>query len=429
MRVLVTGGSGFIGSHVLDRLVEAGWRPRNFDLRPSPHHHPDQIETVIGDLLDPAALTRAMEGCDFVVHLAAAADVGIVAREPRSAEEVNARGTLNVLEAARAAGVRRVVYGSTIWVYGSVPNGLVDEDTALGLPDHLYTATKLAGEMYCRSYRELYGLEYTILRFGIPYGPRARPAAVIPTFIGKALAGEALTVAGDGRQTRRLIYVEDLAEGVVRALEPSGANRTFNLVTDETVTILEIAHTVRDLVGEVEVVHGPSRAADFGGTDVSGVRAAAELGWSPATSFRTGVRRYLEWHLAQADDEPVAQPEERRVAIVEEPRADPAPERSPVHRVPALAARALLPAARAYRVAMATLLTAVAVAVLVKLHAGTLLVSPVKSVMGMVADHTRVFGFSAFFTLIGVAVVAGALRRQDASVDAPDGAPSRSSDR
>jgi UDP-glucose 4-epimerase len=416
MRVLVTGGSGFIGSHVLDRLVEAGWQPRNFDLQPSPHHPPGEVETVIGDLLDLNALTRAMYGCERVVHLAAAADVGVVAREPRSAEEVNARGTINVLEAARAARVSRVVYGSTIWVYGSVPNGVVDEETALGLPSHIYTATKLAGEMYCRSYHELYGLEYTILRFGIPYGPRARRAAVIPTFVDKALAGEALTVAGDGRQSRRLIYVEDLAEGVVRALEPGGANRTFNLVTDETVTVLEIARTVRDLVGEVDVVHVPSRAADFGGVDVSGGRAAAELGWSPATPFQAGIRRYVEWHRALA-----ASPQP-------EPQALPARQPQTRGRIPELAARALPSAAAAYRVALATVLTAMAVAVLVELHAATLIVSQVKSLMGMVADHRRVFGFSAFFALIGVAVAAAAMRRDDTSVDAPDSASGRPSD-
>jgi UDP-glucose 4-epimerase len=420
MRVLVTGGSGFIGSHVLDRLVEAGCHPRNFDLRPSPHHAPGEIETVIGDLLDLDALTRATEGCEMVVHLAAAADVAVVAREPRSAEEVNARGTLNVLEAGRAAGVRRVVYGSTIWVYGSVPNGAVDEETALALPTHLYTATKLAGEMYCRSYHELYGLEYTILRFGIPYGPRARPAAVIPAFVDKALAGEALTIAGDGRQSRRLIYVEDLAEGVVRALEPGGANRTFNLVTDETVTVLDIARTVRALVGDVEVVHVPSRAADFRGIDVSGVRASAELGWSPATPFQAGVRRYLEWHRSQT--------QATRPAPEPEPEPEPTPQPHRPGRVPSLAARALPSAAAAYRVALASVLTAVAVAVLVKLHAGTLIVSPVKSLMGMVADHTRVFGFSGFVALIGVAVAAAALRRQDGPVDAPDSASGRPSD-
>jgi UDP-glucose 4-epimerase len=173
MRVLVTGGAGFIGSHVVDRLLAAGMAPRIFDVRQSDHHATDEVDTVLGDLLDRGALQAAMEGCDAVVHLAAAADVDDVALRPAEAEAVNARGTLNVLEAARGAGVARVVYASTIWVYGSA-TGTVDEDHAIGLPEHLYTATKLAGEMYCRSYEALYGMDCTVLRFGIPYGPRAR---------------------------------------------------------------------------------------------------------------------------------------------------------------------------------------------------------------------------------------------------------------
>src|SRR5262249_57554448 len=130
---------------------------------------------------------------EAVVHLAAYADVGIVAQEPVEAEECNARGTLAVLEAARATDTR-VVYGSTIWVYGGSGDGVVDEHAPLGLPDHLYTASKLAGEMYCSSYGELYGVCCTILRFGIPYGPRARPAAVIPIFVSSALAAQPLTI-------------------------------------------------------------------------------------------------------------------------------------------------------------------------------------------------------------------------------------------
>ena len=164
----------------------------------------------------------ALAGCDAVVHLAAAADVDEVATDPLGAEQTNARGTASVLEAARRAGVGRVVYASTIWVYSDVEAAVVDEDTPLRAPAHLYTATKLAGELYCRSYRELYDLDTVVLRFGIPYGPRARPAAVVPAMVGRALAGEPLTVAGDGAQTRRFVYVEDLADGVVRALGAGG---------------------------------------------------------------------------------------------------------------------------------------------------------------------------------------------------------------
>jgi UDP-glucose 4-epimerase len=295
--VLVTGGAGFIGSHVVDRLNAAGQRPRIFDLRRSPHHPRGAVPEVRGDLADLARLTRSMRGCDAVVHLAAAADVARVRDAPTEAEERNARGTLNVLEAARRAGVRRVVYASTIWVYSDSGVGPVDETVPLHPPAHLYTATKLAGELYCHSYHELYGLEYTILRFGIPYGPRARPSAVIPRFVSRALAGEPLTVAGDGRQSRRFVYVEDLADAVVLALAPVAANRVYNLVGSDDVTVAEVAETVRDVVGGGDVVRIPARTGDFAGAPVSGARAEEELGWTPSTPFREGVRRYVEWHM------------------------------------------------------------------------------------------------------------------------------------
>ncbi|MGZ6673426.1 MAG: NAD-dependent epimerase/dehydratase family protein, partial [Solirubrobacteraceae bacterium] len=160
----------------------------------------------------------------------------------------------------------------------------------------LYTATKLAGEMYCRSYAALYGLECTVLRFGIPYGPRARPAGVIPIFVRKALAGEPVTIAGEGLQSRRFVYVEDLAEGVVRGLGPQAGGRVYNLVGEESVTVRGIADAVGDLLGGVDIVHTGARAADFAGAEVSGARAAAELGWRPATSFSEGLRRYVDWH-------------------------------------------------------------------------------------------------------------------------------------
>jgi UDP-glucose 4-epimerase len=297
-RVLVTGGSGFIGSHVVDALSRRGYTPVNFDRLRSPHHPNGSLETVLGEITDADALERAMRGCDAVIHLAAMADVGDVQKDPQGAERANCRGTLAVLEAARRAGVRRVVYGSTIWVYSDCEQTAVDEETLLAPPSHLYTATKLAGELYCRSYAELYGIDYTLLRFGIPYGPRARPAAVVPMFVDKALRGEPLTVAGDGSQSRRFVYVEDLADGIARGLDPAARNRVYNLAGKETVSILQIAETVRDLVGDVEIAHTPARPGDFGGKEVSSDRAMAELGWEPSTPFAEGVRRFLEWRRA-----------------------------------------------------------------------------------------------------------------------------------
>jgi UDP-glucose 4-epimerase len=297
--VLVTGGAGFIGSHVVDALMASGSTPRIFDMVPSPFHAEGSVDTRLGELSDRDALADAMQGCDAVMHLAAVADVNQVTLDPVWAEEVNSRGTLNVLDAARTAGVERVIYASTIWVYNGLEHDVVDEDTPLIHPTHLYTASKLAGEMYCTSYAELYDLEYTVLRFGIPYGPRARPAAVVPQFVRRALAGEPLTIAGRGEQSRRFVYVEDLAEGCVAALNPRAANRFYNLVGTEDTTVLEIAQVVRDLVGSVDIVHTPARPGDFRGAHVSGKRAARDLGWTAGTRFADGVRRYLDWHNAR----------------------------------------------------------------------------------------------------------------------------------
>ena len=178
----------------------------------------------------------------------------------------------------------------TIWVYSDCEPREVDEDTLLPPPSHLYTSTKLAGELYCKAYQELYGIDYTILRFGIPYGPRAREAAVIPAFVNKALAGEPLTLAGDGSQSRRFVYVEDLADGVALGLEEVAVNRVYNLASDENVTIKQIAETVQELIGDVEIVYTPARPGDFGGKIVSSERAERELGWTAATPFNEGRR-------------------------------------------------------------------------------------------------------------------------------------------
>jgi len=306
MRVLVTGGAGFIGSHVVDKLQARGHEPRIFDLVPSPHHGPE-VDTVLGDLCDPDTARRAIDGCDAVIHLAALADVDEVVKDPARADRVNVHGTHVMLEAARDLGVRRFVYASTIWVYGDAadPEPLT-EDTPLGLPKHFYTATKIAGEHYTASYGELYGLEWTILRFGIPYGPRARPTAVVPAFTAKAFSGQPLTIAGDGTQSRRFVYVEDLADGVALSLAPEAANRVYNLVGRENTSVRAIARTIRDIVGDVKIVHVDGRAGDLRGGNVSGERAALELGWEPTTPFDEGVRRYVDWVTATAEQPRVA---------------------------------------------------------------------------------------------------------------------------
>lgn len=294
MKVLVTGGSGFIGSHVVDKLRDRGFDVRIFDMI-LPTFRKD-VEFYQGSLLNPDEISMAMVGVDVVYHLAAIADVKQVYEEPLYSEQINVRGTMNLLHTAARHKIARFVYISTTWVYsGAVPNE-VDETTPLLSPPHLYTATKIAAEYYCLSYSQLYGLPVTILRYGIPYGPRARDGAVVPIFVRKAMAGEPLTIAGDGSQFRKFVYVEDLAEGSVRALQSIGKNKIYNLDGTEKVTIKQIAETVQKVIGNVKIEYVPARPGDFTGKDVSSLLAKRELGWEARTPFEEGVRRYVAWY-------------------------------------------------------------------------------------------------------------------------------------
>jgi len=297
MLALVTGGSGFIGSHVVDKLVERGVQVRVFDMV-IPTFRSD-IAFYHGSVLDLEALRMAMTGVDVVYHLAAVADVNDVYEDPHYSESINVRGTINVLEAARRARVNRVIYGSTAWVYSEVIEESVDEQTPLCAPSHLYTATKIASEYYCQCYSRLYGLPVTILRYGIPYGPRAKDGTVIPIFVRKALRGEPLTIAGDGSQFRQFVYVEDLAEGNVLALKSIAKNKIYNLDGNEKITISQIAKMLEKLIGNVKIEYVPARPGDFGGKLVSSDLAKRELGWEPKIRFEKGLRRYVEWYKEQ----------------------------------------------------------------------------------------------------------------------------------
>ena len=300
MKVLVTGGSGFIGSHVVDKLRGRGVQVRVFDMV-MPTFRSD-IEFYHGSLLDLEALRMAMSGVDAVYHLAAIADVKDVYEDPHYSESINVRGTINILEAARKSRLQRVIYGSTTWVYSEVTDNYVDEQTPLRAPSHLYTATKIASEYYCQSYSKLYGLPITILRYGIPYGPRARDGVVVAIFVRKALKGEPLTIAGDGSQFRKFVYVEDLGEGNVLALKPIAQDKIYNLDGSEKVTIKHIAEAVQKLIGNVEIKYVSARPGDFSGKEVSSDLAKSELGWEPRVSFEEGLRRYIQWYRAREEE-------------------------------------------------------------------------------------------------------------------------------
>ncbi len=294
MKVLVTGGSGFIGSHVVDKLRDKGVKVRVYDgVMPA---YREDIEYYQGSILDRNTLGFAMNGIDAVMHLAAIADVEEVRKNLHYSESINVRGTINVLEAAKTSGVKRVIYGSTTWVYSEAESNNVDESTPLHAPTHFYTATKLTGEYYCQSYSKLFSIETTILRYGIPYGPRARDEAVIPIFVRQAVNGEPLRIEGDGSQFRNFVYVEDLAEGNVLALKAVAKNKIYNLDGNEKITIKKIADSLKELLGNVKIEYKPSRHGDFSGKDVSSELAKKELGWEPKTGFEEGLKKYINWY-------------------------------------------------------------------------------------------------------------------------------------
>jgi UDP-glucose 4-epimerase len=296
VRTVVTGGSGFIGSHVVDKLVLAGHDVVVFD--DHPHIQNPAAHYVAGDVLDPDSVRRVMSGTDVVFHLAGMSNVDIAALNPLKTVKLNVQGTAVIADAAREAGGVRVVLASTVWVFGAAAgSGPVDETAAIDLDrsGHLYTSTKIAAEMVLRSYHELYELPYTVLRYGIPYGPRMRDELVVAKFVKKALAGEPLTIAGDGQQTRNFVYVEDLADAHVLALDPAAAGETFALDGPGEVTILQVAETVAELVGDTPIERIPGRAGDFAGRQVDITHAREVLGWKPETAFAEGVKRYLQW--------------------------------------------------------------------------------------------------------------------------------------
>ena len=307
MKVAVTGGCGFIGSHVVDKLRDEHIDVRVLDNQGAPHR--DDVEHIRVDIMDQNALIEATRGVDVVYHLAAVADVNHVAADPVGSVALNILGTANVLEAARQNELKRVVLASTVWVYGAARDERVDESTLFdaSLTGHVYTTTKLASEMLCHDYQTLYKVPFTILRYGIPYGPRMRPALVIPIFMRKAINGESLTVAGDGSQNRKFVYVEDLADAHVLALAPEAENQTFNIDGSEEVTILRIAETVTKLLGGKGVEFVPARAGDYGGKQVSSMKAAREIGWTPKIDFETGMERTVAWFL-QTQNQPVLDP-------------------------------------------------------------------------------------------------------------------------
>lgn len=280
MVVLVTGGSGFIGSHIVDKLVDHGFDVRVFDiLKP----HRDDVEFVRGDITSQEELNAVMADVDYVYHIAAASNVNKVVEMPVNAVDLNILSTAKVLDAARINDVERVIFASSYFV-----------DSGKG---HLYATTKKASEMICKDYYTLYGLPYTILRYGTAYGPRSRGEDVISIFVRKALASEPLEIHGSGSQSRNFIYVEDLADGNVAAMSRLTKNKTYTLEGKKYVTIRDIAEIVNHLFGDgLDIRFGSKRTDDYEGKNVFD-SSYMDIQWEPRVELEEGIKRYMEWFI------------------------------------------------------------------------------------------------------------------------------------
>lgn len=300
MNIGVIGGSGFIGSHIVDKLIDKNHDVTVFDImRP----HREDVRHINIDITDLSKTCIALTGdFDALYLVAAMANVNDVYKNPTEAAQVNIVGVANVLEAAKRNEIDRVLLSSTVWVYDMAEDETVYESSSINIPlaNHVYTSTKVAAELYCHSYQKLYDQNFTILRYGIPYGPRARSGTVIAIFTKKALNGEPLTIQGDGSQYRNFIYVEDLAKGNVAALSKNAENQIYNLEGLRPITVKEVAETVKKILGEdVEITYTPARAGDYKGKTVLNTKAEQDLNWTPKVDFEEGVRNYIDWYKEQ----------------------------------------------------------------------------------------------------------------------------------
>ena len=296
----MTGGSGFIGSHLVDQLLQNGYDVRILDVVPP---HRKDVEFVRIDIERREDVLKACKGATQIFHLAAVANVDDAYQKPVETVRINTLGTVNLLEAARHTRSDRFVFASTVWIYGGARGSDVHEDSPFYMPGagHIYTSTKIASEFYIHDYARLYGVPFTILRYGIPYGPRARSGTVIPIFVRKALLHEPLTIFGDGLQYRNFIYVEDLARGNVASLADVAENQIYNLEGPRPISVKEVAETIAKLLGDVRIEYKAPRPGDYRGKVVSSKKAHRDLGWVPEVEFEEGMKRYIEW-FARAEE-------------------------------------------------------------------------------------------------------------------------------
>jgi UDP-glucose 4-epimerase len=296
MKILVTGGSGFIGSHLVDVLLEQNHEVLIYD-KEAPRFG-QECDSVIADTGNLDQLVSFSKGFDYIYHLAAEANVNRFFENPLYSNINTSHNTLNVLECARRNYINRVLLASTEWIYGSTEGNLdefITEETPYAQnPDHLYTSSKIAAELFCKNYKTLYDVNYTVMRYGIPFGERAREATVTPIFINKILKDEEITIHGDGSQTRQFIYVRDLAEGNAACLNPKAENSIFNINGREKISVLDIVKTLEEILSKkAKIKFVEDRRGNFKGRFISSEKAEKLLGWKPKYTYREAMEKYI----------------------------------------------------------------------------------------------------------------------------------------
>jgi nucleoside-diphosphate-sugar epimerase len=302
---LVTGGGGFIGSHLTEEVIRRGHRVRVVDnfitgKRRNLTHIPG-VELLEGDLAEGDVARRAVDGADFVLHQAAIPSVPRSVEDPLTSHRANINATLNVLLAARQAGVRRVVYAGSSSAYGDTPTLPKDESMPTS-PLSPYALQKLVGEQYGQLFTRLYGLETVTIRYFNVFGPRQDPSSpysgVISLFISALAEGRAPTIHGDGEQTRDFTYVANVVDGVLRACEaPNAAGEVINVATGGRISINALFRSLRELLGaRVEPVYAEGRRGDVRDSQADISKAQRLLGYQPIVGFEEGLKKTVDWY-------------------------------------------------------------------------------------------------------------------------------------
>ena len=300
MNILITGGAGFIGSNIAEELAKEHKVVIIDDLSTGMAENVENLDVklVRGSITDPDLLKENFRGVDYVFHQAALPSVQRSVEDPVRANEVNICGTLNVLVAARDAGVAKVMYASSASAYGNMPE-LPKREDMMPDPKSPYAVAKLTGEYYCRVFNEIYGLKTVALRYFNVYGPRQDPAsdyaAVIPNFVNRIMAGKAPIIYGDGEQTRDFTFVRDVVQANVRAME-SDATGVFNVAAGTRISVNDLAGMIIGIMGNrVECVYEEPRAGDVRDSlgDIS--KAHAGFGYVPRYGMEDGLRETIRW--------------------------------------------------------------------------------------------------------------------------------------